>query len=325
MELLNLIKMQKFYNITSIICLIICIFEAILFPLFNKDKVENEDESKDVPIIQPNGHVSLLKLIILLVCDLIIIIYSIWHLKIDFNHLYIPILILAFCLIIIKPFISVKVESLDYTTYSIFCYWFCYILQNIKYESIINCFSNTLLVESFIIVVLLIKIYIFLFSIILNIRYLLKLIKCIFKVNKLDYTLSEKLMINYNILFKYRNLKGIKKVLLFFIYIYESIINIVKMILYLINEVSIIPMLFIIRNILRFVNIIINYDDGKFNFLACKMLLVITFIVVYTIISINKLFMPELINIYEYISTAIIIPILLDGIISYKDYIKKVK
>ena len=55
------------------------------------------------------------------------------------------------------------------------------------------------------------------------------------------------------------------------------------------------------------------------------MLLVITFIVVYTIISINKLFMPELINIYEYISTAIIIPILLDGIISYKDYIKKVK
>ena len=179
--------------------------------------------------------------------------------------------------------------------------------------------------ESFIIVVLLIKIYIFLFSIILNIRYLLKLIKCIFKVNKLDYTLSEKLMINYNILFKYRNLKGIKKVLLFFIYIYESIINIVKMILYLINEVSIIPMLFIIRNILRFVNIIINYDDGKFNFLACKMLLVITFIVVYTIISINKLFMPELINIYEYISTAIIIPILLDGIISYKDYIKKVK
>lgn len=210
MDLLNLIKVQQLYNITSIICMIICIGEAILF-LFSEDKKENDENSEDIPIIDPNGHVGLVKLIILMIFVFIIIIYSIWHLKIDFSYLYTPMLIMAFYLIIIKPFISTKSENLEYTSYSVFCYWFCYILQNIKYDSIINCFSNKLFVESFLLLVLLIKIYIFLFSIIINIRYFLKLIKSVFKIKKIHYTLSEKLRINYNISFKYRKLKGIKK------------------------------------------------------------------------------------------------------------------
>ena len=199
--------------------MIVYIFEAVLFPFLN-DK-ENEDESKADSIMQLDGHVSLLKLIILQICISIIIVYSICYLKIDFNYLFTPLLILAFFVIIIKPFMSVKIENFEYTTYSAICYLFCYILQNIKYQSLINRFSSQLLLESFIIVVLLIKIYVFLFSIIINIRYLLKLVKYIFKVNKIHYTLSEKFIINYNMLFKYRKLKGIKKLLLLLIYIYE--------------------------------------------------------------------------------------------------------
>ncbi len=324
MELLKLIRMQKFYNITSIICMIICVAEAILYP-FDKTKKADEDENGAIPIIDPKGHVNLVNLLILLILSLIIIIASIWYFKLDFNYLYIPMLTIVIYFIILKSFISAKSDNLQYTTYSSLCFCICYIVQSINYEFIIKSFSNTLLIESFVLLVLLTKIYIFLFSILINIRYFLKLIKSVFKIKKLKFNLSEKLMINYNKSFKYTKLKGAKKLLLFFIYPYELIVNIIKLFSYSIYNVIILPIILIVGSLLKFVNIIINYDDGQFKFLICKMLLVITFIVVYIVIIINKGFTSKLINIYEYVSTAIIIPILLESIISFKNYISSIK
>lgn len=324
MELINIFKMQKFYNITFIICMIICVGEAILLPFSNNMK-ENEDESKEIPIIDPKGHVSLINSIILMIIAFTIIILFVWHFKIYFSYLYIPTLIIAFYFIIIKPFISTEDKKLLCTSYSALCCLFCSILQNIKYESITNFFSNTLLLKSIILIIILFKIYIFMFSILINIKYFLKLVKSILKPKNIHYTLSEKLKISYNKSFNCRELKGKATIPVIICYIFESIFNIIKLIINFINELFIIPILFIIRSILKSINIIILYDDGQFNFILCKFLLVVTFIVGYIVIIIDKSFPSEIINIYEYLSTAIIIPVLLDSAISYKNYIKKVK
>ena len=321
MQILNFMKMTKFYTITMAICIIICIGESILLP-FSKNTKNEEDENDQNRIVDPNGHVGTLKLIFLTLYVIFIIIYFIWRLNLNITFLYIPMLLIAFYSIILKPFVLLENNNLEYTTYSSLPMIFCSVIQLIDYEKILNVISNKIVVELLLLFILVIKVYLFLFFILINIRYFLKLLTSIIKFKKINICLSEKLKIKYNLTFKYQHDKNKKKIMIILVYIYETIINIIKSIMFFINDIFLDSMLFILNKVVKFLNIIIKYEDGCFNYLICKILLVVTFISVHVYANINKFLSLEVLNIFEYISTAIIIPVLLDSIISYNNYLK---
>lgn len=233
-------------------------------------------------------------------------------------------MLIAFYAIILKPFVLLKNNNLEYTTYSSLSLIFCSLIQLIDYEKILNIISNKIVFELLMLFILVIKVYLFLFLILTNIRYFFKLLTSIIKLKKINICLSEKLKIKYNLTFKYQHDKNKKKIMIMLIYIYETIINIIKSIMFFINDIFLNPTLFILNKIVKFLNIIIQSEDGSFNYLICKMLLVVTFISVHVYVNINNFLSLEVLNMFEYISTSIIIPVLLDSIISYNNYLKKI-
>ena len=96
--------------------------------------------------------------------------------------------------------------------------------------------------------------------------------------------------------------------------ILEIITNTVYYLLSIIYSFIIFPIIKIIYIIFK---LFININDIKLEktvYFSTKIILIISFIVEYILIQINPIFSDIIINVYEYISTAIMIPVILESL-----------
>ena len=321
MNLFDFFKMPIFYKATIYICLCCMLVGTILEIKKNKNEAENENSN-----IVLLDNVTKLEGLLLFMYMLAFLVYLVIKLGDYTAIIYFPILILGFGTLILKPFISRENTKLisNYSSYASLSCVFCVIIEPIPYEKLLNFVSEKSVIELLLIFIFCLKVYLYSYIIIANVLNIFRMLRSLLVFPKKESKLfEEKLKIKYDITNKFQNKKGIRMLGSIIIYIYETFKNMLKLFIIWFYEIFILPILFIIKLFFKKIASILNVDDGKINFLVCKIMLIITFIVAYYNIITTNIFSSKTIMIFEYVSTAIIIPIALDSIISYKKIFNK--
>ena len=119
--------------------------------------------------------------------------------------------------------------------------------------------------------------------------------------------------------------KIVNRLLLFpLLYILDILRQIITVLFSIIFMTTLGPILFLIRGIISVANKISKTNEYITSYKITKIVLIIGLLSVYIIVLINeKLFSVPIISIYEFISTSIIIPLILEELISLKINSKK--
>lgn len=312
------------YKIAIVICLLnfysnVFCFRKLAFRC-------NENKNVDaIPIVDYNAHINLAYFIILILLDNIIICFVVFKVGELFNLLFIPMVIIFFGQIIIRPMLFLNKSPLfiNCFNYSIFSLIIIIFLNKINVNSLFAIFHNSSIIMLFNVLLLMLKIYIYMFLTITNFTYFIKnLLSRKFLVKKIKFDVKSKLKINLEKTFKKRN-GGSRKSIIVFTIFYETLLNLIKMPLYYIVSIFVEPIIAIICLFLEFIFYITSIQDERLHFLLCKIVLILTFVITYVIVLNNSNYSNNFVSIFGYISSAIIIPLILESINSYKNIVNK--
>ena len=249
---------------------------------------------------------------------------------INLRFFYIPMYLLMIYVLVIIPIKNGQIGILKNSAYTVSAYLVVILNCVFEYHSItINWLYtnfNIDIFQSLFIIYFFIVFYLSLYCLFLNIYYInraliicfkkpYKLLNRYFKYidSKFDYS---NLTLKFEKYKKYKTKKNlISKIFVYINYfILEIITNTVYYLLSIIYSFIIFPIIKIIYIIFK---LFININDIKLEktvYFSTKIILIISFIVEYILIQINPIFSDIIINVYEYISTAIMIPVILESL-----------
>lgn len=249
---------------------------------------------------------------------------------INITFIYIPTYLLMIYFLVIIPIKNGQIGIYKNSAYNISAYLVLILNCVFEYHSItINWLYtnfNIDIFQSLFIIYFFIVFYLLLYCLFLNIYYLnSSIIICLKKPykllnkylkyidSKLDYS---NLTLKFEKYKKYKTQKNlILKVCVYIYYfILEIITNTVYYLLSIVYSFIIFPIIRIICIIFKLFISIDNIKSEKTIYFSTKIILIISFILEYILIQINPIFSSVIINIYEYISTAIMIPVILESL-----------
>lgn len=330
----QILNSNSLINMILNICYLCIIINFIIWAFGNKDKNDDKDknnEEQNFSGIDVFGN--LLALIIVIIIIILLTKTSF------FNIAGIPLIFTMIYILYIKPMIKIENEKFNYEYYSYGAILTISlsIIQKIDYNKYLESINSHGIIELITIITLLMQIYLVMYVLLLNIYFVIKnLEKINIKVFLKKYTKVENKLIdkfyidNMDLKFKKtqfycsenKNIKTILRVIVFFIL--NLIISVLKQFLTIIFSIFVLPILYFINFIIKLLIKISHTDINKVNYSITKVISVISFITTYIILQINTIiFQPKIISVYEYISTAILIPIILESIMTLKGKIKK--
>lgn len=252
------------------------------------------------------------------------------------SYIAIPSTIFIIYVVYLRPMLKLYDEQFIYV-YSLYGFILViaiFINSKIDYLEYFQQIGNESVIQVMAIILVLIQTYTIFYCLIVNCYFLIKSLAK-FDVSKFEDIFSRFVKClernisydNINLKFKYTNglLYGSKKIilkLLLFIpfFIFDTIRCMALYLLSYLFSTTINPTCIFIKFILKFLGKISNINDNKINYGISKITLILSFVVAYLLMQLNNtIFQERVIATYEYISTAILIPIILEGLLSMKD------
>lgn len=328
--------------IISEICIIInFIISIILHIRNNKNNSKNINNDSKIIDTKNNNAIIIIEIIgsIFIFSIILNLILMFGNINKYISFIYIPSIILVFYMIYIKPLITDKpsVFKFDYYEYGTLIALSLLIFSKIDYKNLFVNVKSEGTMQVICILILLFEVYSCFYCLLLNIYFVIKNLKKIniskvikvyknavekiyFKFDfndiKLEFINTEKLLYNTNI-------SNFRKYLLFLTkFILDIILCSFKYVFSLFLSFLIKPFLTILNFILSKIIQLSNTNENQINYGLSKIIWTFSIIFTYIILQINNIFQSRIINTYEFISSVIIIPIILESLISFKNKLK---
>lgn len=335
----------KLINISTIIDYIIyfcaiCILINFIISLimsFSKNKKELEKNKKEESNYK-FGFIEIIGGIILSAMTLSLLLIII-KFNIALTIISIPSIILLFYTIYIRPMTYRKSSTFifDYYEYGAVLAFSLYYFKSIDLVKIISSSPSEGFTQVFCIVFLLIEVYCSSYCLFLNIYFVIKNLNKIgiYKIEKIYNSATDKLYdilgfdkikIKFNFsnnLINDNNRSKIKKILMFLPnFILDIILCFLKYTTSALLSFIIKPIITIIGFFLSKIVQISSTDDNQINYKLTKLVAASSILIVYIALQISGIFQERIINTYEFISSVIVIPIILEELLSLKEKIK---
>ena len=330
MQLNSFIDFFNIFNIiengiklNSILAIISFVFGFILYIIELKNEPEQtNDEKVTINLTSIGGGIISGSIVVML------LLYILKYINITF--IYIPTYLLIIYVLVLIPIKNGQIGILKNSDYTASIYLVAILSFIFEYHSVtINWLYtkfNIDVFQSLFIIYFFVVFYLLLYCLFLNIYYINRIIIIFFKkpyqlLNKSFKYIDSKLDYS-NIILKFEKYKKYKKkkniILKILVYSYyfilEIITNTIYYILSIVYSFIIFPIIRMIYIVFKLFISIDNIKSEKTIYFSTKIILIISFIVEYILIQINPIFSGIIINIYEYISTAIMIPVILESL-----------
>lgn len=298
----------------------------------------NIKNEKEVKSDLPNNRFGIIEFIgsIFIVSILIFLVFLICKNSKIISLLAIPSFILCFYIVYIKSMIKndEKTFDYDYSSYGSLLVFTLTILNKFNFKDLFVNINNESSLQVVCIIIILFEIYAAFYCLLLNLYFVIKslgkvgLEKLFNKYKVILKKINDLISFSeINLEFKYSNSaieikKTIKKIL-FFIpsFVYDVIRCCFIYVISIIFSFFLTPILFIIRSIFYYLVKISKTNENQVIYGITKMVSVFTIILVYILLQANIVFKQNIISVYEFISTAILIPIILEGLNYFKQKI----
>lgn len=332
---INLINVDYILNYLSYICCFCVLFNFIIS--FINDLKSNNNSTKTNEDNEPES----LKMIIAKLISTCIILGLFFYLIFTISTLlvimYIPSMVFIIYIIYIKP-MKLKKDTnfhFNYYSYGSILFTTTYFITKMNHADFLMEISDDRALQAASIIIVLIKIYCLIYCLILNIYFFIKSLNN-FKIEtfkekyaSIFYKYYNKFSLdNLTLDLKMTNKELNKKVtenrlLIFFCFFTDTTMGFLKLILSLLFQVTL-PIYVVLESFFTLLIKIAKTNENHVNYKITKIVLTSTIIIVDIILQIEELFNSEIISIYEFIASVIIIPIVLDGLLTLKEKIKNV-
>ncbi len=334
----NVVSMIPFVNFviyTSTICIMINYVISFTKTLQNFKKGTNSEQiskEKTYSIIDMTGGIFIAIAFLTLMFQLM----KIWKF---ISLMYFPSIILLFYTIYIKPMTyKSSTFKFDYYEYGSIVTFSLIFFTKINYSELFNAFNSEGMLQGICIICLLLEVYTCFYCLMLNIYFLIKnlqkininrfikkhktVIKKFYDIFDFDNLILK--LVNTNNLIFNKDVKKSKKIVLFFPnFIIDVISCFFKYTFFFFFSMTCKPFFTILDLIFSKVMRLSEVNENFANYGLSKLVWTFSIIIVYIILQINDIFQPKIINIYEFISSVIIIPIILEALISIKEKFNK--
>ncbi|MGN1324706.1 MAG: hypothetical protein ACI4VR_05860 [Bacilli bacterium] len=327
------------FNDVSDIILRISLVCIIIYTIINIIKKHKE---KKVEVVN-NKSVNLEKRITIIdfiggiTLSVLMILFSLYLIKIGkiISYIAIPSTIFIIYVVYLRPILKLNDEPFvyNYSLYGFILVMAIWINSKIDYLEYFQQIGNESVSQVMAIIFVLIQTYTIFYCLIVNCYFLIKSFAK-FNISKFEDIFSKfrkhlERNISYdNIELTFEHTNELfygdkKKILKLLLIIPFFIFDIIRcMILYLLSYLFttiINPICIFIKFILKILNKISNTNENKINYGISKITLILSFVITYLLIQLNNtIFQERIIATYEYISTAILIPIILESLLSTK-------
>ena len=319
-------------------CIVINFIISLIHDIRSKNNKNNstnnnkKESEKRLSIIEFIGGISIVLILLILTPILAKISKYI-------SFMYIPSIILFFYMVYIKPMTTDKpsVFKFDYYEYGAVVTWALFIFSKMNYNDLFIGITSEGSLQVICILILLFEIYSSFYCLLLNIYFVIKNLKkinidsFINKYEKLIKMIYDKIDFN-SLILKFNNTSKLvynkhnsitKKILLFLPnFILDTFICTFKYTISLFLSMILKPFFTIISFIFSKIIQLSNTNENQINYGLTKIVWTFSIIFVYIILQMNNVFQTRIINTYEFISSVIIIPIILEALISLKEKIK---
>lgn len=329
----------NFNDISNVILKIsiICILIYTIINFINKHK-DKKIETINKITVGTGNSITFIDIIGVIVLSTLMILALIYLCKIEkiITYISIPSTILIIYIIYLRPMLKLNAEPFVYN-YSL--YGFALIIailvnSKIDYLEYFRKIDNESISQIMAILLVLIQTYTIFYCFIVNCYFLIKSIAK-FNISKFEDNFSkcikylEKHISYDNIELKYEysnelyyGKKGriLKLLLIMPFFIFDTTRCMLLYLLSYLFTTIINPICIFIKFILKLLNKVSNTNENKINYGISKITLILTFIITYLLLQLNStIFQDRIIATYEYLSTAILIPVILDSLSSMKD------
>ncbi len=323
----------------SICCIIINFVISLTHGIKNKN---NRDNSTNSNIKESGKRLSIIEFIGGISIVLILLSLTPIFTKISkyISFMYIPSIILFFYMVYVKPMTTDKPSAFkfDYYEYGTVVTFALFVFSKTNYNDLFISITSEGLLQVICIFILLFEIYSSFYCLLLNIYFVIKNLK---KINidsfinkyenllKLIYSKTDfnSLILEFNNTnnLVYNKCDSItKKILLFLPYfVLDTITCAFKYTISLFLSMILKPFFTIISFIFSKAIQLANTNENQVNYGLTKVVWTFSIIFVYIILQMNNVFQIRIINTYEFVSSVIIIPIILEALISLKEKIKR--
>lgn len=332
----NIVNSNNLIQNTLNVCYVCIIINLVIWFIdntknnnFKKDEEKKEKQEKERPkfgLIEIIGSLfacAILIYVVILIC------------KYDYfvTFLSIPSLILIVYIVYIKPMLKDEKApfNYDYYSYGAMLTLLLSFVTKIDYEEYFSKIQSDGVSQVIVIIFLLFQIYSSMYCLIMNVYFVIKSLGKI-NVNKLNdkYDLFLNKMYdvlgfdNLNIYFNLTN-SIVKKKSKFFISVliipYFLIDVFYCLFLYLLSILFtfvLSPILFFVRYLLKLIIKSTETNENHISYGIAKFISVFSIIIVYILLQMNSVFQTRIISVYEFFSTAILIPLILDSLINFR-------
>ena len=335
-NIINVNSLINFIIYFSICCIIFNFIISLIHDIKSKNNAINNNKGeneKTINIIEFIGGISIA--LLLTICLKSIITKIIKYI----SFMCIPSIVLLFYIVYIKPMTTDKPSAFkfNYYEYGSVVTWALVFFSKINYNDLFISITSEGLLQIICIIILLFEIYSSFYCLIVNVYFVIKNLKkvnissFINKYEKLINLIYSKIDFN-SIILKFNNTNKlvynkhnsiIKKILLFFPkFILDIIICTTTYTISLFLSIIIKPFCIIIDFLFSKIIQLSNTNENQINYGLSKIVWTFSIIFVYIILQINNVFQTKIINTYEFISSVIIIPIILEALISLKEKLK---
>ena len=293
---------------------------------FDKEEEKSKNEKTKFGLIELFGS--------LFSCAILIyVLISICKYGLFISILSIPSLIFITYLVYIKPMIKdEKVPfNYDYYSYGAILTVLLSFVTKIDYQEYFSKIQSDGVAQVIVIIFLLFQVYSSMYCLIMNLYFVIKNFEKIniYKLNDKYNLLLNKLYSflsfdNLNIYFYLTNsiIKKQSRIFIILLVIPYFLVDVLYCILlYLLSLLFtfvLSPILFFIKYLLKLIIKSTKTNENHISYGFAKFISVFSIILVYILLQMNNVFQPRIISVYEFFSTAILIPLILDSLINFR-------
>lgn len=316
----------------SLVCIII--YTIINFINKHKDGKEKIVSSGNVKL---EAGVTIIDLLGGIILSVLMILFSLYLIKIGkiISYIAIPSTIFIIYVVYLKPMLKLNEEPFvyNYSLYGFVLVIAIWINSKIDYLEYFQQIGNESVSQVMVIILVLIQAYTIFYCLIVNCYFLIKSLAK-FNISKFEDSFSKfrkylERNISYdnieltfertNELFYGDKKKILKLLLIIPFFIFDIICCMILYLLSYLFTTIINPICIFIKFIFKTLNKMSNTNENKINYGISKITLILSFVITYLLIQLNStIFQERIIATYEYISTTILIPVILESLLSMK-------
>lgn len=290
------------------------------------------------------GAIECVGIIVLLIL-LVSFIFSLFYFeKLNFltTILGVPTTLMIIYTVYIKPLIFFKQEPFkyNYVQYGLFLTIYLFVISKVNYLEAFQKMDSEGSAQVIVIIMVFLQTYTTLYCLLVNFYFLLK------NISKFNFIKVENFFNNIYMMLKERFSDDViklkykysnellatvnkKKFIIFIVpyFIFDTLLCLFILIVSLLFSFLIEPIYSILSPLIKFILKIYSSNENQINYGISKIVSVIALVSTYMLIQLNNketysVFQPRIISTYEFIATAILIPIILDGLMTIKDKLK---